>query len=169
MGEGNAARDIALRTLPVLTGTHVHVCRSLSTFAAFAAFAAVSLAVPQRGAEAQRRPGVPMGFYTTTGLLTLDIEAGSVTSTTELTESPRFAVSALITGPVVKQAKRAWIYRARGTALSLGNGDRCSGARWRNRLCDPTLFLTRSFMGSERGQAVGITTLGAGPRWVRKT
>ena len=203
----------------------MHVHQSISAFAALAALCVVSLATPQHQSEAQRRPGVPMGFYTTTGLPTLDVEGGSVTSTTELTESPRFAVSALVTGAVVKRAKRAWIAGVRGTALSLGNGDRCSGAqggsdcqsrRFTERVAlltggafdirstllrvmagpvvygvedsgmrigsqvridysgprlsgpSPTLFLTRSFLGSQRGQAVGITTFGAGLRWVRK-
>lgn len=203
----------------------MHVRPSISTLASFSAFAILSLALPQHAAEAQRRPGVPMGFYTTTGLLTLDIEGGSVTSTTEFTESPKFALSALVTGPVIKQAKRAWIAGLRGTALSLGNGDRCSGTgggttcasrRFTERVAlltggafdirstllrvmagpvvygvedsdmrvgtqlrldysaprlsgpSPTLFLTRSFLGSQRGQAVGITTLGAGFRWIRK-
>ncbi len=166
-----------------------------------------------------------MGFYTTTGLPSLDVEGGSITSTTELTESPKFALSALFTRSVAQQAKRAWIVGVRGTALSLGNWDRCSGSqgtancqsrRFTERVAllgggafdirstvlrvmagpvvygvedspmrvgtqfrldysgprlsgpSPTLFLTRSFLGSQRGQGVGITTLGAGLRWVRK-
>ena len=32
----------------------------------------------------------------------------------------------------------------------------------------PTLFVTRTFLGSQGGEAVGITTLGAGFRWMRK-
>lgn len=203
----------------------MHVRQSISALSALTAAAILSLAIPQHHAEAQRRPGVPMGFYTTTGLLTLEVEGGSVTSTTELTESPKFALSALVTGPVIKRAKRAWIAGVRGTALSLGNANRCNGSggtsvcqsrRFTERVAlltggafdirstllrvmagpvvygvedsgmrvgtqlrvdysaprlsgpSPTLFLTRSFLGSQRGQAVGITTLGAGLRWVRK-
>jgi len=189
------------------------------------AIATVSLILPIQQAESQRRPGVPMGFYTTTGLLSLEVEAGSVTSTTVLAEAPSVAASLLVTGPLVMQAKRAWIAGLRGTALSLGNTDNCvrsptvagcqdrrftervalltggsfdirstvlrvmagpalysvqgSGTRVGTqvrldfaspRLNGPTpaLFLSRSMLGSQGGRGVGITTLGAGVRWVRK-
>lgn len=203
-------------------GTYVHVRRT--TYATAVAAIAL-LALAPHNAEAQRRIGAPVGFYTTTGLPTLDVEGGSVTSTTELTESPRFAISALATRAFVKQAKRAYIVGLRGTALSLGNGNRCNGTgggsecrsrRFTERVAllaggafdirstvlramagpvvygvesspmrvgtqvrldysgprlsgsSPTLFVTRSFLGSVRGQGAGITTLGAGLRWVRK-
>jgi hypothetical protein len=166
-----------------------------------------------------------MGFYTTTGLLTADVEAGSVSSSTVYAEAPSFAASVLVTGPLVKGRKHAWIAGARGTALSFGHNDGCyietgrqgcqnlrftervavlaggafdirytvvramvgpvlyqvenSGARVGTQLHldfvaprlrgpSPTLFVTRAFLGSQRGSAVGITTLGAGLRWVRK-
>jgi hypothetical protein len=175
--------------------------------------------------EAQRRPGVGMGFYTTTGLLTADVEAGSVSSSTVYAEAPSFAASVLVTGPLVKSRYRAWIVGARGTVLSFGHDNGCyieppqpgcqnlrftervavltggafdirstlvrvmagpalyqvenSGARVgtqvrldfaapRLRGTMPTLFVTRAFLGSQRGSSVGITTLGAGLRWVRK-
>lgn len=192
---------------------------------ALLALAALSPAIPGQRAEAQRRPGMNMGFYTTTGLLTGDIEAGSVNSTTELTESPSIAAAALLTGALMKRPRRAWIIGVRGPLLSLGNSDRCvvtlgaqgcqsrrftergsiltggafdiratiframvgpalyqvegSGVRVgtqvrldlaapRLRGPTPTVFVTRSMLGSQGGQGVGITTLGAGLRWVRR-
>lgn len=181
--------------------------------------------VPQSTADAQRRPGVGMGFYTSTGLVTADVEAGSVTSTTVLAEAPSFAASFLVTGPVAKLRKSAWIVGLRVTPLSFGNNDNCvrdsptsacQNRRFNDRISlitggafdirstilrvvagpvlysvegqgtrigtqvrldfasprlsgpTPTLFVTRSMLGSQGGRAVGITTLGAGLRWVRK-
>jgi hypothetical protein len=201
-------------------------CRAPRTApAAFAVLTALSLAVPTDRVEAQRRPGVGMGFFTTTALLTGDVEAGSVNSTTVYAEAPSFAGSVLVTGPLAKGRYRAWIVGARATVLSLGHDGGCyvelplqgcqnrrftervavltggafdirstilrvmagpalyqvesSGARVGTQLRldlaaprlrgpTPTLFVTRSFLGSQRGSAVGITTLGAGLRWVRK-
>ena len=202
----------------------MHVRQQLTAFTvALTALVALSLVVP-RSAESQRRPGVGMGFYTTTGLLTADFEAGSVTSTTVLTESPRFAAAVLVTGALAKQPKRAWIIGVRGTPLAFGHPSRCvtfgpsecSSRRYTERVSviaggafdirstvlramigpalyqversgvrigtqvrldlaaprlrgpTPTLFYTRSMLGSEGGRGVGIGTLGAGFRWVRK-
>lgn len=174
---------------------------------------------------AQRRPGLAMGFYTTTGLLTGDVEAGSVSSSTALAEAPTFAVSLLLTAPLKRLPKRAWIVGVRAGALNLGNNGSCfltpgsgvcqnirfeertallaggafdirstvlramvgpalynvegQGARLgtavridfaapRLRGRTPTLFFTRTFLGSERGEQLAISTLGAGFRWIRK-
>ena len=198
--------------------------RRRSSPALLLALAALSIALPCHEAEAQRRPGVSTGFYTTTGLLTGEVEAGSVSSSTVLTESPNFALSALLTAPLMKGRHSAVIAGARATAFSLGHPRRCvrplggecesrrytergalfvggsfdvrstvlrglvgpaiyqvedggvrigTGARIdfaapRLRGPTPTIFYARSFMGSERGRGVGISTFGAGLRWVRK-
>lgn len=94
------------------------------TLALFAVLA-VSMSVPNAHADAQRRPGVPMGFYTTTGLLTAEVEAASVASNNVFAEAPSFSGSLLVTGPIAKGAKRAWIAGVRGTALTLGNTGGC--------------------------------------------
>jgi len=203
----------------------MHLCRSIVAFAACAAPAVLALAVPQQRAEAQRRPGQNFGFYTTTGLLTGEIEAGSVNSTTAFAEVPRFAMSGLLTTRWRQRPKSAWIVGVRGTVLSLGNSDQCvvevvtqgcldrrftervalvaggafdirstilramvgpalfsvqgSGLRVGTQLRfdyaaprlsgpTPTLFLTRSMLGSQRGRSVGISTFGVGLRWVRR-
>jgi hypothetical protein len=183
------------------------------------------LSTPSLQAAAQRRPGVGMGFYTTTGLLSADIEVGPVTSTTALAEAPLASASLLLTAPLKKGAKRAWIAGARLTPLAVGNGNSCfvtptvtgcqdvrfeeraallaggafdirstvlramvgstlyrvqgQGARLgttirldygapRLRGSTPTLFFTRTFLGSQRGEAVAMSMLGIGFRWVRK-
>ncbi len=203
----------------------MHLCRSNTAFAACTALAVLSLIVPPRRADAQRRPGQNFGFYTTTGLLTGEIEAGSVNATTEFAEAPSFAVSGLLTTRLVQRRKSAWIIGVRGTVLSLGNSDQCivergtpgcqdrrfteraalltggafdirstilramvgpalydvegSGLRVGTQLRldyaaprrsgpTPTLFFTRSLLGSQRGRAVGLSTFGAGIRWVRR-
>jgi hypothetical protein len=189
-----------------------------------AAVLAVAVAVPAL-LTAQRRPGVGTGFYTTTGLLTGDLEVGSVSSSTSFAEAPTVAMSALLTAPLRRAPRRAWIVSLRATPLGVGNGDSCvvalgvdgclnrrfeeraallsggafdirstvlrgmvgpalysaegQGARIgtvlridyaapRLRGPTPTLFFTRTFLGSQRGESVGISTLGAGLRWVRK-
>lgn len=165
-----------------------------------------------------------MGFYTTTGLVTADVEAGSVTSSSASALGPSFAISGVVTAPLRRQSKRAWIAGIRATPLSIGNRRRCvvdDAAGCRNRRFEelgalltggafdvratvlrvmagaavynvkddgarigttvrvdfsapqlrgssPTLFLSRTFLGSQRGEGVGLTTLGAGFRWVRK-
>lgn len=188
------------------------------------AAAALVVLAPQR-ADAQRRPGVGMGFYTTTGLVTGEVEGGNVTSTTALAEAPTVAISGLLTVPLKKAPKRAWVAALRVTPLGLGNGRSCyvtpditgcqnlrfeeraallaggsfdirttvlrvmvgpslhqveqEGARIgttvradlaspRLRGSTPVLFLSRTFLGSQRGEAVGLTTLGLGFRWIRK-
>lgn len=194
--------------------------------ACLAAAAAVLAAVTTpTGLSAQRRPGVPMGFYTTTGLLTADVEGGSVTTSTTLAEAPTFAASVLVTAPLRKLPKRAVIVGLRATPLAFGNNGSCvvtpglqgcqnvrfeervgvfvggafdirstllrtmigpslydvetQGARLgttvridfaspRLRGPTPTLFFTRTFLGSQRGQGAAHSTLGAGFRWVRK-
>jgi hypothetical protein len=183
------------------------------------------LSTPLLQAGAQRRPGVGMGFYTTTGLPSADVEVGPVTSTTALAEAPLASVSLVLSAPVKKSAKRAWIAGARLTPLGVGNGDSCFvtptvtgcqdvrfeeraallaggafdirstvlrtmvGPAWysvqgegarigatlrldyaapRLRGATPTLFFTRTFLGSQRGEGVAMSTLGVGLRWVRK-
>ena len=79
---------------------------------------ALSLALPAL-LSAQRRPGVAMGFYTTTGLVTGEVEGGSVTSSTALASSPSFEASFLLTAPLKKLPKRAWIVGVRARALAL--------------------------------------------------
>ena len=73
----------------------------------------------------QRRPGVNMGFYTTTDLLTGDIEGGSITSSTSQANAPRFAVSLLVTAPHKRASKRAWIAGVRATPIAFGNTAQC--------------------------------------------
>lgn len=187
--------------------------------------AAALLVLASLRSEAQRRPGVGMGFYTTTGLVTAEVEGGNVTSTTALAEAPTVAISGLLTVPLKKAPKRAWVAGLRVTPLGIGNGKSCyvtpditgcqnlrfeeraallaggsfdirttvlrvmvgpslyhveqEGARIgttvradfaspRLRGSTPVLFLSRTFLGSQRGEAVGMTTLGLGFRWIRK-
>jgi hypothetical protein len=184
----------------------------------------LAVAVPT-ALHAQRRPGVGMGFYTYTGLLTGDVEIGSMTSSTALAEVPTVGVSVLVAAPIKKAAKRAWIAGLRANAFGVGNGGSCyvtpditgcqdrrftergalmtggafdirstvlramvgpalysvqgQGTRLgtalrldygspRQRGATPTLFFTRTYLGSERGEALAISTLGASFRWVRK-
>lgn len=189
---------------------------------------ALPLALPvlsPRAADAQRRPGVGMGFYTTTGLLTADLDLGQVSSSTALAEAPAIALSALVTAPLKKARKSAWLVGARGTALSFGNWRGCAmepgsaeciqrrfveaGAVLTGGAFDiretilrtmvgpaiymvegrgprvgtqlrldvgsprqgsrfPTLFLTGTFLGSERGRRVTMSSLGASLRLLRK-
>lgn len=173
----------------------------------------------------QRRPGVNMGFYTTTDLLTGDVEGGSITSSTTQANAPLFAVSLVVTAPLKRASKRAWIAGLRATPIGLGNTascvratgeDGCQNGPFNERIGvlagsafdirsrilrtmvgptlyqvegqgarigttvrvdfasprlhgpTPTLFFTRTFLGSQRGRAVALSTLGAGFRWVRK-
>ena len=67
-----------------------------------------------------------MGFYTTTGLLTGEVEGGSVSSSTALAASPTFEASVLLTAPLKRMPKRAWIAGVRARALALGDNDYCS-------------------------------------------
>lgn len=193
-----------------------------------AAFGAVCFAltvVSPSLLSGQRRPGVNMGFYTTTDLLTGDVEGGSITSTTAQTNAPRFAVSLLVTAPFKRASKRAWIAGVRATPIGLGNtapcarvrgADGCQNGPFNERIGvlagsafdirstilrtmvgptlyqvegqgarigttvrvdfasprlrgpTPTLFFTRTFLGSQRGRAVALSSLGAGFRLVRK-
>ena len=185
---------------------------------------ALTFAVPNAVA-AQRRPGVAMGFYTTTGLVTGEVEGGSVTSSTGLASAATFEASFLLTAPLKKMPKRAWIAGVRARALALGDNDYCSvrpepggcqirrfderaallaggafdirstvlralvgpalfrveqeGTRFGTQVRldfasprlsgpTPTLFYTGTFLGSQRGESVVISTIGAGFRWVRK-
>ncbi len=173
----------------------------------------------------QRLPGLGTGFYTTTGLVTADVEVGSITSSSAMAEAPTVAMSVLVTAPLQRLPKRAWIVGLRANVIGFGNNDGCyvtpgttgcqnlrfqergafllggafdirstvlrttigpalysvekEGARLgttlrvdyaapRLRGATPTLFFTRTFLGSQRGEAVGLSTLGAGMRWVRK-
>lgn len=174
---------------------------------------------------AQRRPGIGTGFYTTTGLVSADVEAGSISSNTSLAEAPSFGLSVLVTAPLQRLPKRAWIAGLRATPLAFGNSNTCvitpgvsgcqnsrfeeraallaggafdirstilrvmagpayydvegQGARLgtsvrvdfgspRLRGPTPTLFFTRTFLGSQRGEPAAVSTLGIGMRWVRK-
>lgn len=188
--------------------------------------AAVSFAITApTDLSAQRRPGVGMGFYTTTGLLTADVEAGPVNASTALAEEPTVILAGLVTAPLKKSPKRAMIVGLRATAINLGNNESCfvsvgisgcqnrrfeeraallvggafdirstvframvgpalydveeQGARFGTQLrldlasprlrgSTPTLFFTRTYLGSQRGESVVMSTLGAGFRWVRK-
>ena len=176
-------------------------------------------------AQAQRRPGVGMGFYTFTGLLSAEVEGGSVISSAALAEAATVAISGMGTVPLLKGNKKAWIASVRATPLNLGNRGSCvvtpdtvgcqdvryeeraslltggafdirstllrgmigaamvnvegRGARYgpivridftapRQGGSSPTLFLTRTFLGRERTESMGLTTVGAGFRWARK-
>ena len=173
----------------------------------------------------QRRPGMNMGFYTTTDLLTGDVEGGSITSTTSQASAPRIAVSVLVIAPLKRASKRAWIAGVRATPIGFGNTapcvrvtgeDGCQNGPFNERIAvlagsafdirstilrtmvgptlyqvegqgvrigttvrvdfgtprlrgpTPILFYTRTFLGSQRGRAVALSSLGAGFRWVRK-
>lgn len=175
--------------------------------------------------SAQRRPGMNMGFYTTTDLLTADVEGGSITSTTSQVNAPRLVVSVLVTAPLKRASKRAWIAAVRATPIGLGNTapclrvtgeDGCQNGPFKERIGvlagsafdirstilrtmagptlyqvegqgvrigttvrvdfgsprlrgpTPILFYTRTFLGSQRGRAAALSSLGAGFRWVRK-
>lgn len=85
---------------------------------------AFTVTAPHR-ADAQFRRDSPMGFYTTTGRPALDIEFGGVTSSTVLTESPKFAAGALFAFPLAKLRKKAIIAGVRGTAIELGRPRDC--------------------------------------------
>lgn len=200
--------------------------RARAVLVAAAAFAVSLSAMLPVQLGAQRRPGVGMGFYTTTGLPTVDLEGGSVNSSTSTARAPSFALSLLATTGLKRVPKRAWIVGVRANALSLGNGrtcielsgtTKCQSPRFVERGAvlaggafdiratilramvgpalysveregtrvgtslrvdfaaprlsgpTPTLFFTRTFLGSQRGEAVGMSTLGAGFRWVRKS
>jgi hypothetical protein len=80
---------------------------------------------PPQTAGAQRRPGVGMGFYTYTSLVSADVEVGQVSSSTARVEAPTVALSATVAAPLKKMRTSAWIVAARGTALSFGNSDGC--------------------------------------------
>jgi hypothetical protein len=174
---------------------------------------------------AQRRPGVNMGFYTTTDLPTLDVEFGSVVTSSGQANAPRLTVSAVVIQPLKRGNKRAMIAGLRATPLSAFGSIPCvrrlgvpgcqssrfderigllvggafdvrstilrgmvgptwyniggQGARFattvrldwaspRLRGPTPTAFLTRTFMGSVRGEGTALTSAGIGFRWVRK-
>lgn len=102
----------------------VIISAAVSTAVWAAVIGALALAAPTPLA-AQRRPGMDMGFYTTTGLLTGEIEGGSVTSSTAQAEAPTVALSALISAPLKRFRKRAWIVGLRATPLNLGNRGSC--------------------------------------------
>lgn len=182
------------------------------------------MAVPHEAA-AQRRPGVGTGFYTYTGLVSTDVEAGSVSSTTAFAEAPTVAASVLVTAPLRKLKRKAIIVGVRATPLAFGNTGGCliippvlscqnrrflerasvlpgaafdiretllrvmvgpalysvedAGTRLgtqvrldytnpRQGARMPTIFLTRTFLGSQNGRGVGMTTLGVGIRFARK-
>ncbi len=173
---------------------------------------------------AQRRPGVNMGFYTTTDLVTGDIEGGTIASSTPEVRAPRLTASLLVTRPLKRLNKKAWIAGVRVTPLAFGNtvpcvraaGEAgCQNGRFNERVGllgggafdirstilramvgptlyqvegqgarlgatvrvdfasprlhnpTPTLFFTRTYVGSH-GEVAGLSSLGAGFRWVRK-
>jgi len=166
-----------------------------------------------------------MGFYTYTGLVSAELEGGSVVASSAFVEAATIAISGMGTVPLLRVPKRAWIAALRVTPLNLGNRGSCvvipeavgcqdtrfeerasvmtggafdiratllrvmvggayvsaenSAARFgpivrvdftapRQGGSSPTLFLTRTFLGTVRGESAGLTTVGAGYRWVRK-
>lgn len=175
-------------------------------------------------AQAQRRPGVGMGFYSYAGRPSVEVEGGSVVSSSAFAEAPTFALSVFGSTALYRGRNRAWIVGLRATPLNLGNRGcvvlpgltGCQDVRYEERAAlvtggafdirstllratigtalfdvqgrgarlganvrldftaprqggsSPTLFLTRTFLGSERGESAGMTTVGAGYRWVRK-
>ena len=193
---------------------------------AFAAIAVAAMgAVAPAALEAQRRPGVGMGFYTYTGLLSGELEGGSVVASTSLIEAPWVALSAVGTVPLLRMRKKAWVAALRVTPLNLGNRGSCyvtpettgcqdnrfeeraafmtggafdirssllrvmAGPAYvgvenrdarlgavlrvdysspRQRGSSPSLFFSRTFLGSERGESAALSTLGVSMRWVRK-
>ena len=60
------------------------------------------------------------------------------------------------------------LYDVQGSGLRVGTQIRLDYAAPRLHGPTPTLFFTRSMLGSQRGRAVGLSTLGAGFRWVRR-
>jgi hypothetical protein len=66
-----------------------------------------------------------MGFYTYTGLVSTDVEVGSVTSTTAFAEAPSVAASVLVSVPLAKLKRKAIIAALRGTPIGFGNSDGC--------------------------------------------
>lgn len=184
----------------------------------------LAVAMPS-SVEAQRRPGVNMGFYTTTDLPTLDVEVASVGSSSRQANAPLLALSLVGTKSLKRGKKRALIAGLRATPLSAFNSVPCvrqigsttcqsnrfdervglliggafdvrstilrpmvgptwynvggQGARFattvrldfaspRLRGPTPTAYLTRTFLGSVRGEGTALTSLGVGLRWVRK-
>jgi len=175
--------------------------------------------------SAQRRPGVNMGFYTTTDLVTADVEAATVYSSTGQLRGPQFVGALLVTAPLKRQSKRAWIVGGRATPLALGSTSPCfrppgvtecpngrvierlsvmaggafdirsaiframlgptmhevegRGVRFGTTLRmdfasprlvgpTPTVFFSRTFLGSQSGRGAALTSVGLGFRWVRK-
>jgi hypothetical protein len=104
--------------------------------------AATLLGVPLRTADAQRRPGVGMGFYTYTGLVSAEIEAGQMSSSTARVEAPTVALSATVSAPIKKLRSSAWIVAARGTALTFGNSDGCLPGCQQRRFTERAALLT---------------------------
>ena len=60
------------------------------------------------------------------------------------------------------------LYNVEGQGARLGTAVRIDFASPRLRGRTPTLFFTRTFLGSQRGEQLAISTLGAGFRWIRK-
>jgi hypothetical protein len=60
-------------------------------------------------------------FITTTDRKSLDIEGGSVTSTTSLAEAPTVALSLVASAPIVKRPTAAWVVAARTSFFNPGN------------------------------------------------
>ncbi len=113
----SAARSTAAARM---TAAQITIARMTATLVAV-----TLLGVPMRSADAQRRPGVGMGFYTYTGLVSAEIEAGQMSSSTARVEAPTVALSATVSAPIKKLRSSAWIVAARGTALTFGNSDGC--------------------------------------------
>jgi hypothetical protein len=117
-----------------------HTIRTIRRALGLAAVA-LGVAAPQR-ADAQFRRDSPMGFYTTTGRPALDIEFAGVTSSTVLTESPKFAAGALFTYPLAKMRKKALIAGVRGTAIELGRPRDCL-LSFQNGVCTSRQYAER--------------------------
>ena len=100
-----------------------------------------------------------------------------VTPGTSSCQSPRFEErGALLAGgafdiraTILRAMVGPALYSVERQGTRVGTSLRVDFAAPRLSGPTPTLFFTRTFLGSQRGEAVGMSTLGAGFRWVRKT
>jgi hypothetical protein len=106
--------------IPTLPDCHAR----LTAGAAATVCLMLAVAMPS-SVEAQRRPGVNMGFYTTTDLPTLDVDVASVGTSSGQANSPRFTVSVVGTKSLKRGNKRALIAGLRATPLSAFNSVPC--------------------------------------------
>lgn len=215
-----AAEYLPLMTMPL--SSVEYLCRRVAHPVAVCLLltAAVSSSL-----SAQRRPGVNMGFYTTTDLVTADVEATTVYSSTGQLRAPQFVGALLVSAPLKRQTRRAWIAGARATPLAVRSTSpcfrtpgvtECPNGRVIERLSvmaggafdirstilramvgptlhqvegkrvrfgttlrldfasprlvapTPTVFFSRTYLGSQNGRGAALTSVGIGFRWVRK-